>query len=281
MKGIEQASIENLFEIAYNLAEKLQNAPQFVISSGSGFSEIWEKFDVKQVIGYSEIKGMPQSNIQGHRNELYLIEYDGKIGIVFGGRFHLYDGYILEQILIPVIIPYLYGVKDFIFFNAAGGLNHRFEVGDIMIIEDAINFTSRKIHPLFNKELFVNKNFASDLYSKRWIQDLENRLINNSIKYQKGTYIEVTGPTYETRAEVKMFRNYGGDAMGMSTVLESLAASLLNAKVLGISIISNLLTEIKQKGTSHEDVIQAISAQHPKIEKTIKCCIESIEFEDN
>jgi purine-nucleoside phosphorylase len=276
MYRISQISIENLFSIAYNLAELLTNAPQFVISSGSGFSDIWNNFNVLQIIPYSEIKGMPQINLEGHKNELYLIEYNNKIGLVFAGRFHLYDGFSLEEILIPVIIPELFGVKHYIFFNAAGALNQNFKVGDIMIIDEAVNFTSRKIHPLFNKELFFKKDFASDLFSKKWIYNVEKKLIENSIKYQKGTYIEVTGPTYETRAEVKMFRYFGGDAMGMSTVLESLTASLLNSEVLGISIISNTLTEIKQAELSHDYVVKSIASQKEIIETTIKCSIESI-----
>jgi purine-nucleoside phosphorylase len=277
MSKIQIEILEKLYEIAYSLARKLNENPEFVISSGSGFSGVWDKFNILQRISFNEINSMPTVNVEGHGNEIVVIQHSGKIGLVFTGRFHLYEDYSIEEILIPIIIPCLFGVKNFILFNAAGGLNPKFNVGDIMIIEDIINFTSKKIQSIFNSSFLIDRDFSCDIFAKQWISRTEAMLSENKISYHKGTYIEVTGPTYETRAEVKMFRTFGGDAIGMSTALESIAASLLKTNVLAFSIITNQLKEVRENGISHQEVLNAVLSKQSDIEKIIDFAIQSID----
>ncbi len=275
MQAIHTDILEQLFGIANGIAEKLEFMPNLVISSGSGLNNIWSNFEILQKINYNEIPYMPQSTVEGHSNEILIIRHNEKIAMVFAGRFHLYEGYPLEFVLIPLIIPYLFGVRNFVYLNAAGGLNPKFNVGDLMLLTSSINFTFKDIIHLFNKQFLKNKKIDDAIIKEQWRNSLENSLIQNSISYQNGTYIEVTGPSYETPAEARFFRRIKGDAIGMSTVLELLSGALLSVNQLGISFITNKLSENPKKKTNHLEVLDAISTNATKFTIAIKSAIES------
>jgi purine-nucleoside phosphorylase len=260
--------------ISEYLETKLIKSPKFSITSGSGFSDIWNDFEIIQTIPYSDIPEMPMIQVSGHRNELFLINYFGTPGIIFGGRFHIYEGHPLESILIPILVPINLKVNDFILMNAAGGLNSNFEVGDLMILNDAVNFTYRNINPILSEEA-IAPHPASLIFDQDWIQILENNLINMKLKYQKGTYICVTGPSYETAAEIRMFRRLGGDAMGMSTVLESQAASLFGANIIAFSVITNILKEVNTNKISHSEVISILEKSKKNAEQLIRAALDA------
>lgn len=270
-----EETLNYIFEIAYQIAAEIEHLPNVVISSGSGYNRFWDDFNVLQKIPYKRIPSLPTISVEGHSNELLVIEHNQKIALVFNGRFHLYEGHPLEYILIPIVIPYLYGIHNYVYFNAAGGLNPKLKVGDIMLITDLINFTSRKIVHLFDKRIFGVNNLAQNVISTNWLSDFENLLVQNSIKYEKGTYVQVTGPSYETPAEVRFLRRIKGDAVGMSTALELLAGNLLGVNQIAISVITNTLTETISKQNTHDDVLNSIYDNEEKIKKLIKYAIES------
>lgn len=266
--------LSNIETISDYLTNNLFKKPEFSITSGSGFSDIWNKFNILQIIPYSKIPQMPQATVPGHKSELFLIEFNNKIGLVFGGRFHIYEGYPIDTILIPTLVPINLGIKKLIFMNAAGGLNSNFEIGDLMIINDIINFTKRKLPEIFLND--VNYPSNSEIFSKKWIQKVENDLVGSGIKYQKGTYIAVTGPSYETSAEIRMFRRLGGDSIGMSTVLESICGNRLGAEILAFSVITNILKEVSTNKISHVEVIQALEKSKKNVEQIIQSALKFI-----
>lgn len=272
---LSEETLERVFSVSYEVAALISYMPNIVISSGSGLDKIWGRYKILQAIPYADIPSMPQSDVEGHSNELILIEHNNKIAMVFAGRFHLYEGHSLESILLPVLLPYLYGVKNYLYLNAAGGLNNNYHPGDIMLITSTINFTNKKIIHLFAKQIFGVNNIAKNLFCQEWSDNFEKNLVFNAVPYQKGTYIAVTGPSFETPAEVRFFRRVKGDAIGMSTVLESLAGNLLGLNQLAVSVISNLLTESYNQKTNHEQVINTISDNLDKIQMVINAAIDS------
>lgn len=272
---LSEETLEKVFSVSYEVAALINYMPNIVISSGSGLDNIWNRYKILQSIPYSDIPFMPRSDVEGHTNELILIEHNGKIAMVFAGRFHLYEGHSLESVLLPVLMPYLYGVKNYMYLNAAGALNNVYNPGDIMLITSTINFTYKKIIHLFDKQIFGVNNIAKNLFNEQWNHNFENELVANQIPYQKGTYIAVTGPSYETPAEVRFFRRMKGDAMGMSTVLESLAGNLLGLNQLAISVISNKLSEHFNTKTDHSQVLDTISQNIDKVNSVISAAIDS------
>lgn len=272
---LSEDTLEKVFSVSYEVAALINYMPDIVISSGSGLDSIWHRYKVLQSIPYSDIPYMPKSNVQGHTDELLLIEHNSQVAMIFAGRFHLYEGHPLESVLLPVFLPYLYGVQNYLYLNAAGALNPIYESGDIMIITSTINFTYKKIIHLFNKQIFGVNNIAKNLFNAEWSEGFENKLVNKSLPYQKGTYVAVTGPSYETPAEVRFFRRVKGDAIGMSTVLESLAGNLLGLNQLAVSVITNKLTEKYNFQTNHSQVLDTISQNHDKIHQAINAAIET------
>lgn len=273
---ISEDTLDKVFMVAYEVAAVVNHLPDIVISGGSGLDQIWSRYNLLQKINYADIPYMPKSEVEGHSNQLMIIEYNGKIAMVFAGRFHLYEGHSLECIMLPIFLPYLYGVKNYLFLNAAGGLNHNYQSGDIMLITSTINFTFKKIVHLFRKEIFGINNIAKNIFNEEWMKNFENTLVSKSISYQKGTYIAVTGPSYETPAEVRFFRRIKGDAVGMSTVLELLAGNLLGVNQLAVSIITNILTENYGAKTYHTQVLETVTQNFDKIHNVINSAIETL-----
>ncbi len=275
MQAIHTDILEQLFGIANGIAEKLEFMPNLVISSGSGLNNIWNNFEILQKINYQEIPYMPESTVVGHSNEILIIKHNDRIAMVFAGRFHLYEGYPLEIVLIPLIIPFLFGIRNFVYLNAAGALNPKFNVGDLMILTSSINLTYKDIIHLFNKQLLTHKKIDNAIINQNWKSSFEDSLVQNSIPYHTGTYIEVTGPSYETPAEARFYRRIKGDAIGMSTVLELLSGALLSVNQLGLSFITNKLSENPKKETNHLEVLDSIRTNSQKYTIAIKSAIES------
>lgn len=272
---LSENSLEKVFPVSYEVAALINYFPDIIISSGSGLGEIWKRYSILQAIPYNKIPHMPSVDVDGHANELLIIEHKGKTALVFSGRFHLYEGHNLETVLLPVFLPYLYGVKNYLYLNAAGGLNPLYEPGDIMLITSLINFTYRKIIHLFNKQIFGVNSIAKDLFNSEWTENFENKLINSSIPFHKGTYIAVSGPSYETPSEVRFFRRIKGDAIGMSTALEALAGNLLGVNQLAISIITNKLSESYSPSTNHTEVLETITQSYDRIYQVINAALEA------
>lgn len=246
--------------------------PEIGIILGSGLGEIADKISGIR-INYSEIPGFKTSVVQGHEGKLVIGELDSKPVIAMQGRLHYYEGNTLQEVIFPVRVMKLLGIKKLLVTNAAGGINKDFTPGDLMIIADHINMLGS--NPLIGKnndELgprFADMTYA---YHKKLIETAENAAQDLNIKIQKGVYAAMTGPTYETPAEVKMLRILGADAVGMSTVPEVIAANHMGVKVLGISCITNMAAGILDRPLNHEEVIETAN----KVKKDFQNLVNEI-----
>lgn len=230
---------------------------------GSGLGSLADKIENPTVIPYKQIPGFPESTAIGHKGNLIFGDLAGKKVIAMQGRFHYYEGYNMKEVTFPVRVMHELGIKTLFVSNASGGMSPDFEVGDLMIITDHINFFPE--HPLRGKNIPYGPRFPdmSEAYNKELIRKADQIAAEKGIKVQHGIYIGVQGPTYETPAEYKMFRILGADAVGMSTVPEVIVANHCGIKVFGISVITDLGVEGKIIEITHEDVQKAADAAQP------------------
>lgn len=269
MSFLKRKILSRYTKSALYILEKLDVIPDQVLIAGSGIADVFEK-DAYDELNYSEIPGMPIPSVEGHGKKIILTEVSGKVLLIFTGRFHLYEGRTAEEVISLTILSKLIGCKNIIITNAAGGLDVNYKPGDIMIINDIINFTGKRIYEHFNLGTFIGKVSNPYLCDQELLQSYKNTLVENKLNYQIGTYLGVTGPSYETAAEVRMFRAMGANAIGMSTVLEMHTAKLLDMNVIGLSLITNSLAEINTKKLHHQEVIDVAMESKPKLKKFIE-----------
>lgn len=248
--------IEQIKATAGYLQQKTGFRPEVGIILGSGLGGLVKAIETKHAFEYGEIPNFPESTVEGHQGRLIFGVLGGKNVVAMQGRFHYYEGYSMQQVTFPVRVMKALGVHTLLLSNAAGGLNPAFEVGDLMIITDHINFFPD--NPLRGRnidELGTRFPEMSQPYSPLLIGMARQIARQNNIRYQSGIYIGSPGPTLETPAEYNMFRLLGADATGMSTVPEVIVARHAGMDCFGISIITNLAKPAEtDKPTSHEEV---------------------------
>ncbi|MCD8495613.1 MAG: purine-nucleoside phosphorylase [Bacteroides graminisolvens] len=242
----------------------MHTQPETAIILGTGLgslaNEITEKYEIK----YEEIPNFPVSTVEGHSGKLIFGKLGNKDIMAMQGRFHYYEGYSMQEVTFPVRVMKELGIKTLFVSNASGGTNPAFEIGDLMIITDHINYFPE--HPLRGKNLYGDRfPDMSEAYSKELIQKALQIAKEKGIKVQQGVYVGTQGPTFETPAEYKLFRIFGADAVGMSTVPEVIVANHCKIKVFGISVITDLGVEGKIVEVSHEEVQIAADAAQPKM----------------
>lgn len=259
------------------LIEQLQQSLTFIrtrcskqaaigIILGSGLSNLANQIVVEQEFPYQNIPHFPISTVEGHTGRLIFGSLGGVPVWVMAGRFHFYEGYTAQQVTYPVRVLRMLGVQTLLLSNAAGGVNPAFQVGDLMIIRDHISLF--QVNPLLGKnEDSLGTRFPdmSEPYSKQLIQQVKSIAAANDIHLHEGVYLGVTGPTFETRAEYKLIHVLGGDAVGMSTVQETIAAVHAGMKVFAISVITDLGIREEENTITHEEVLQAAAAAEPKL----------------
>lgn len=224
--------------------------PEVGVVLGSGLGSFADAVEVKYSIPYSEIDGFPVSTVQGHDGRL-IFGFLGDVKIVVvKGRFHYYEGYSLEQVVLPIRLVGLLGVKRLLLSNAAGALNESFKMGDMMIINNHINFIPNPLIGKNDERLGVRFPDIKQPYST----ELITKAKSISPELKEGVYVACTGPSYETAAEIAFFRRIGGSAVGMSTVPEVIAARHMGLEVFALSLITNS-TDPDQEIT-HEDVLR-------------------------
>ena len=229
--------------------------PEICIILGSGLGDFADSFNSISM-PYSEIPGFENSQVQGHKGQLVFAEIQGKKVVMMQGRYHFYEGYSMQTVTYPIKIMKKLGVKTLIVTNAAGAVNQNYTPGDLMLITDHINFMGT--NPLIGKNddtLGTRFPDMSEVYSKELINITEETAKSLDIRYHKGVYIATTGPSYETPAEIKMFRTLGADAVGMSTVPEAIVANYCGLKVLGISCLTNYAAGVTNSPLNHQEVI--------------------------
>ena len=255
--------LEKIQETTAFLKSKMHTQPETAIILGTGLGSLVNEITDKYEINYQDIPNFPVSTVEGHSGKLIFGKLGDKDILAMQGRFHYYEGYNMKEVTFPVRVMRELGIKTLFVSNASGGMSPDFEVGDLMIITDHINFFPE--HPLRGKNIPYGPRFPdmSEAYNKELIRKADQIAAEKGIKVQHGIYIGVQGPTYETPAEYKMFRILGADAVGMSTVPEVIVANHCGIKVFGISVITDLGVEGKIIEITHEDVQKAADAAQP------------------
>lgn len=248
---------ENVTESVDFIYKHIQKRPKIAIVLGSGLNNLVKDFKEVEEIPYQEIPHFPISTVIGHKGALLV----GKLGkqevYALQGRFHFYEGYSMKEVCYPFYVLKLLGVEQVILTNACGGINRSFEPGTLMMITDFINMMGT--NPLIgvNDERFGPRFPDMTEPYNHSLQSLAKEIADNmKIKYKEGIYMGFMGPCYETAAEIRAYEKMGADAIGMSTVPETIVCNYLGMKVLGISCITNMATGIQTIKHSHENVLK-------------------------
>lgn len=250
-------NFEKLKLAADYIQSKISCTPRIGIVLGSGLGELAESLSDFKVIPYEEIPGFPISTVHGHKSRLVVGKLGEKEVLCMQGRFHFYEGYGMDEVVFPIRVMKLLGIEKLIVTNAAGGVNSDFEPGTLMLIRDHINFAG--INPLIGKNSdefgprFPDMSFA---YSPELRGKAKEAADHMKLDVKEGVYVWMTGPSYETPAEIRMCSIIGGDAVGMSTVPEVVVANHQGMRVLGISFITNLAAGIQKTPLNHTEVIE-------------------------
>ena len=244
--------------------------PKTAIILGTGLGRLAAEIEIIDEFPYADIPNFPVSTVEGHSGRLLFGRLGGKEVMALEGRFHYYEGYNMKQVTFPVRVMYELGIKNLFVSNASGGVNPEFEIGDLMLITDHINYFPE--HPLRGKNIPYGPRFPdmSEAYDKELIRKADAIAAEKGIKVQHGVYIGTQGPTFETPAEYKLFRILGADAVGMSTVPEVIVANHCGIKVFGVSVITDLGVEGKIVEVSHEEVQKAADAAQPKMTEIMR-----------
>lgn len=259
-------------EEAVSYIQKIYNAmPSVGIVLGSGLGSFTAEMTIEKEIDYRDIPHFASSTVEGHSGKLIFGVLGGKKVVAMAGRFHFYEGYSTDAIVFPIRVMKFLGITTILISNAAGGMNNNFEVGDLMVIKDHISFFA--VNPLIGKNIDkLGPRFPdmSEPYSKVLIAKAKTIAAAAKITLREGIYCGVTGPTFETRAEYKLLHIAGGDAVGMSTVQEVIAAIHMGLKVFAISVITDLGIRETENKITHEEVLQAAKEAEPKLTHIFK-----------
>lgn len=233
---------------------------------GSGLGNLVNEIEIEAEIPYGEIPHFPVSTVKGHSGKLLFGKLSGKTVVVMAGRFHYYEGYMAQHIAYPIRILKQLGISTLFVSNAAGGVNTSFKVGDLMIIEDHISLFIQ--NPLLGtniEEIGTRFPDMTEPYNKEYIEHAKKIALENGFDIKQGVYTGLTGPSFETRAEYKLIKTLGGDAVGMSTVQEVITAVHAGLKVFAVSVITNIGIKEEQTVNSHEDVLASAKNAEPKL----------------
>lgn len=257
--------------------EKTDFVPRVALVLGSGLGDFASEIDVICELPYDEIGGFPISTVPGHAGK-FIFGYVGKTPVVcMKGRVHYYEGYDISDVVLPIRLMKLLGAEIFFVTNAAGGVNTSFHAGDLMLIKDHIAlFAPNPLIGANEDALGVRFPDMSHVYDAD-LQDMIRKIAKeNGIYIQEGVYTYLTGPSYESPADIKALKFLGADAVGMSTVPEAIAANHMGMKICGISCISNLAAGMSDVPLCHEEVQQAADEAAPKFKKLVSEAIKQL-----
>jgi purine-nucleoside phosphorylase len=269
--------MESYGEIVENASravrKRLGREVEIAMMLGSGLGGIADELEGRVAIPYGRIPGFPSSTVSGHSGELLFGVLWGRDVLIFSGRFHLYQGYSMQEVTLPVRVAKRLGTKFMIITNACGGINEEYAKGDIMLITDHINFMGA--NPLTGMDEAAFGSPFVDM-SNPYDQELTRRLWETAAAVpvigavREGTYIGVHGPSYETRAEISFFRRIGADAVGMSTVPEVIVCAQEGIRVVGIAAVSNMAAGVQKTPLSHREVLENTAKMSDRLKLLIK-----------
>lgn len=271
--------LQKINESATYIKKQITTLPKIGLILGSGLGELADEIINAAKIPYAEIPHFPTSTVEGHAGQLVIGELEGKSVVAMQGRFHYYEGYSMQEVTFPVRVMKQLGVELLIITNAAGSMNKNIRPGEFMIICDHINMTGQ--NPLIGPnidELGPRFPDMSQAYTNEYIPFVEEIGKKLNMKLHKGVYVGISGPTYCTAAELIMYRNIGGDAIGMSTVPEVIVARHAGLKVIGISCITDMAIGEEIQGITHEEVVAVANQAKPKFKKLMKEIVVSLQI---
>lgn len=270
----ENPVYEKLKRCLHSVQEKVDFVPAIALVLGSGLGNYGERIRVVQTVDYHEIEGFPVSTVQGHKGR-FLFGYIEDVPVVaMQGRVHYYEGYAMSDVVLPIRLMHALGARILFLTNAAGGVNPEFAAGDFMLIKDQIaSFVPSPLIGPNLDELGVRFPDMSQVYDKGLMGIIRKTAEKLCIPLQEGTYIQLTGPNFETPAEVRMCRILGADAVGMSTACEAIAANHMGMKICGISCISNLACGLTENPLSHQEVQETADRVAPLFEQLVTAAV--------
>ena len=260
--------LKNCYE---SVRKKTDFEPKIALVLGSGLGKFAEEIDVVEKIAYSEIEGFPTSTVPGHAGQ-FVFGYVESVPVVcMQGRVHYYEGYPITDVVLPVRLMCMLGAKYLFLTNASGGINRSFKAGDFMLLTDHIS--SFAPNPLIGPNIDeIGTRFPdmSSVYDPI-LQDIILSVADDfGIQMQKGVYAQLTGPSFESPAEIRMLSKLGVDAVGMSTVVESIAANHMGMKICAISCVCNLAAGISETPLTHDEVQEAAAKAAPLFKQIVR-----------
>ena len=259
------------------IEKRIKNYPTVALIIGSGLSNIKNTLKDQISISYSQIPHFKISTVEGHAGELICGKMNGIYVFLFNGRVHYYEGYTMQEISYPIRVIKSLGVENLIITCAVGSINKKYNLGDIVVIKDHVNFMGN--NPLIGKHY---KEFGdrfpdmTNVYDKNEINKITKIAKRNKINIQKGVYFAVSGPSYETPAEINAYRKLGGDVVGMSLVPETIVANQMKMKVSALTYVSNKASGISKKSLTHKEVLEAGKKAAVAIEKIITSFVKEL-----
>jgi purine-nucleoside phosphorylase len=270
-------TFQKLQEATSFLKPFAKNNPIIAVVLGSGLGNFTKELTVEKEIDYEEIPHFPVSTVEGHHGRLIFGSIAGKPIIAMAGRFHFYEGYSPDEVVFPIRVLKMLGIQTLLISNAAGGVDPQLKVGDLMIITDHISMAIK--NPLLGKNddrLGPRFPDMSEPYKRTLIAKAKEIAKQNNIEIKEGVYFGVTGPTFETRAEYKMIHALGGDAVGMSTVQEVIAAAHIGLDVFAMSVITDIGIREEDNIITHQEVLEAAHRAEPLFSTIFRELIKSL-----
>lgn len=246
---------EKVLKCYESVRSKVDFEPQVAIVLGSGLGDYAEKIQLAAEIDYADIEGFPVSTVAGHAGRFIFGYVEGVPVVCMKGRVHYYEGYDMSDVVLPIRLVKMLGAKILLLTNAAGGVNKNFEAGNLMLITDHISaFVPNPLIGANIDELGTRFPDMSHVYDYELQKIIRKNAVDNHIDLKEGVYLQMTGPSYESPAEVRMLQTLGADAVGMSTAVEAIAANHAGLRVCGISCITNMAAGISSNRLNHQEV---------------------------
>ena len=268
---------EKLVKCYESVKEKIDFNPQVALVLGSGLGDYADQIDVAATLDYKDIEGFPVSTVPLHKGRFVFGYVEGVPVVIMQGRVHYYEGYPMTDVVLPTRLMKLMGAKVLFLTNASGGIKQGFHAGDFMLIKDHISsFVPSPLLGANIEELGTRFPDMSHVYDEDLQQIVKKAACDLGINLKEGVYVQLTGPAYETPAEINMCRMMGADAVGMSTACEAQAAKHMGMKVVGISCISNLAAGISPKPLTHAEITETADAVAPMFKQRLTETIKGI-----
>lgn len=273
---------ETLYERAEHAARTIRThwneEARIAVVLGSGLGAFADDLQEPVAIPYSEIPGFARSTVQGHAGRLVLGKIENVPLVAMSGRFHYYEGYTFDEVVFPIRVLGLLGVKSLVLTNAAGGINVAFDQGALMVISDHLNLIGENPLRGANDERFGPRfPDMSEVYARDYQELAVEEAHGIGLELRRGIYAALSGPNYETPAEVRMLRTLGADAVGMSTVPEAIIARQMGIKILGLSCITNLAAGVHDEPINHDEVMETGARVHEVFKELLRRIIPKLQ----